>query len=128
MNRVVVAHRRECVGELPLPLRVKIGPCREHAMVVCRRGPYLTKAAFGHQALATNRVPEGAADCTGVGSPIEDGTHHFNFAGPDITMFAYITVETQRMVVPALAHALLLQKVNGQNRCVAAVSATQRER
>src|SRR5580700_4797446 len=128
MNRIVVTHRRECVGKLPLPLRVEIGPRCEHAMVVRRRGPYLPKAAFGHQAFAANRVPEGAADCAGVGSSIEDGAHYFNFAGPGITMFAYVTVEAQRAVVPALAHALLLQKVNGQNRCVSAVSAAQRER
>src|SRR6266436_644528 len=128
MNRVVVTHRGERVGKPALPLWVEIGPCREHAMVVRRRGPYLTKAAFGHQALAANRVPEGAADCAGIGSPIEDGAHHFNFARPGITMFAYVTVEAQRAVVPALAHALLLQKVNGQNGCVSAISATQRER
>src|ERR1700693_5746997 len=96
-------------------------------MVVWRRGPYLTQAAFGHQALAANRVPEGAADCAGVGPPVEDGAHHFNFAGPGITMFAYIAVEAQRAVVPALAHTLLLQKVNGQNSCVSAVSAAKCE-
>src|SRR5438093_85253 len=37
-------------------------------------------------------------------------------------------VEAQRPVVPALAHALLLQKVNGQNSCVSAVSAAKCER
>src|ERR1700749_4375963 len=41
MSRVFVAHCREYVGEPPLQFRVKIGPCGEHAMVVCRRGPYL---------------------------------------------------------------------------------------
>ena len=128
MSRVVVAHRRERFGEPPLLFRVKVRPRREHAMVVGRRGPYLTKAAFGHQAFAAHRVPEGAADCAGVGSPIEDGAHHFNFAGPGIAMFAYVAVEAQRAVVPALAHALLLQKMNGQNGCVSAVSAAKRER
>src|SRR6516225_6551825 len=105
MDRVVVAHRRECFGEPSLRLRVKIGPRREHAMVICRRRPYLTKAAFGHQALAANSLPEGAADCARIGSPIEDGTHHFNFAGPGITMFAYVAVEAKGAVVPALLHA-----------------------
>src|SRR6266542_365348 len=123
MNRVVIAHRGERVGEPALPLWVEIGPRREHAMVVCRRGPHLTKTAFRHQALAAHRVPEGAADCAGVGPPVEDGAHHFYFADPGIAMFAYIAVEAQRAVVPALAHALLLQKVNGQNSCVSAVSA-----
>src|SRR5579863_2470285 len=42
MNRVVVAHGRECVDETALALGVEIGPCREHAMVVGRRGPYVT--------------------------------------------------------------------------------------
>src|SRR5437660_678143 len=128
MSRVVVVHGCERVGEPALPLWVEIGPCREHAMVVCRRGPYLTKAAFGHEALVAHSVPEGAADSAGVGPPVEDGAHHFHFAGPRITMFADIAVEAQRPVVPALAHALLLQKVNGQNSCVSAVSAAKCER
>src|SRR5882757_8460237 len=97
-------------------------------MIVGRRRPYLTKAAFGHQALVAHSVPEGAADSAGVGSPVEDGAHHFHFAGPDITMFAYVAVEAQRPVVASLAQALLLQKVDGKNRCVPAVSAAKRER
>src|ERR1700723_2256220 len=123
MSRVVVAHRRECVGEPPLQFKIKIGPRREHAMVVCGRGPDLAKAAFRHQALGANRIPEGAADCAGVGSPIEDSARHFNFAGPGISVFAYVTIEAQGAVVPAFAHALLLQKVTGQNSCVPAVPA-----
>src|ERR1700746_3626165 len=46
----------------------------------------------------------------GLAPPVEDGAHHFHFAGPGITMFAYIAVEAQGSVFPALAHALLLQK------------------
>ncbi len=128
MNRIVVAHPRERVGESTLPLRVEIGPRREHAMIVGWRRPYLTKAAFGHQALAAHSVPEGAADRAGIGSPVEDRAHNFNFAGPGITMFAYVAVEAQRTIVSALAHALLLQEVNGQNSCVSAVSAAKGER
>src|SRR6266700_2708565 len=128
MSRVVVAHRGERFGKPALPLCVEIGPCREHTMVIRRRGPYLTKAAFGHQMLVANRAPEGAADCSSVGPSVEDGAYYFHFAGPGITMFSYVAVEAQRAVVPALAHALLLQKVNGKNRCVSAVSAAQRER
>src|ERR1700720_2285694 len=97
-------------------------------MVVCRRGPYLTKAAFRHQALAANRVPEWATDCAGVGAPVEDGAHHFHFAGPGIAMFADVAVKAQGPVVLLLAHPFLLQKVNGKNGCVSAVSAAQRER
>src|SRR5579864_4068433 len=108
MNRVVVAHRGKGFRKSTLLLWVKIGPGREHAMVVGRRGPYLTKAAFGHEALAANRVPERAADCAGIGSPVEDGAHHFHFAGPGIAMLAEIAVESQREVVPTLDHALLL--------------------
>ena len=78
----------ERVDESALPLWVEIGTRREHAMVVWRRGPYLTQAAFGHQVLAANRVPEGTADGAGVGSPVEDGAHHFHFAGPGIAVFA----------------------------------------
>src|SRR5512138_3969879 len=105
MSRVVVAHPRQRVGELTLPLRVKIGPRREHAMIVGRRGPYFTKAAFGHKAFATHSVPERAADRARISSPIEDRAHNFNFAGPGITMFAYVAVEAQRAIVSALAHA-----------------------
>src|SRR5215469_4562438 len=97
-------------------------------MIVARRGPYLTKAAFGHQALAAHSVPEWATDRAGIGSPVEDCAHDFNFAGPGITMFAHVAVEAQRTIVSALAHALLLQEVNGQNSCVSAVSAPKRER
>src|ERR1700730_10079549 len=88
MNRVVVAHPRERVGESTLPLRFEIGPRREHAMIVGWRRPYLTKSAFGHQALTEHSVPERAADSSGVGSAVEDRAHHFHFAGPGITMFA----------------------------------------
>src|SRR5206468_4190643 len=97
-------------------------------MVVCGRGPYLTKAAFRHQALVAHSVPKGTADCAGVGSPVEHGAYYFHFAGPGITMFAYVAIEAQRLVVLSLAHALLLQKVNRKNRGVSAVSAAQRQR
>src|SRR5260370_6907289 len=96
-------------------------------MVIRRRGPYLTKVAFGHQTLVANRAPEGAADCSSVGPSVEDGAYYFHFAGPGITMFSYVAVEAQRAVVPALAHAVLLQKVNGKNRCVSAVLAAKRQ-
>src|SRR5437762_972981 len=97
-------------------------------MIVGWGGPYLTKGTFGHQTLAANRAPEGAADSARVGPPVEDGAHHFHFAGSGITMFAHVAVEAQRAVVPALAHALLLQKVDGKNRRVSAVSAAKCER
>jgi hypothetical protein len=64
------------------PLRVKIGPRREHAMVVCRRGPYLKKAAFGHQALGRTVFQKGLRRHR---LAHKDGAHHFNFAGPGIT-------------------------------------------
>src|SRR5438046_10000052 len=128
MNRIVIAHRCECVSEAALPLEVEVGPRREPAMIVYRRGPYLAKAAFGHQALALHSVPEGAADCAGVGSAVEDGAHNFHFAGTGITMLAYVAVEAQRTVVPSFAHTLLLQKVNWKNGCVSTVSAAKGER
>src|SRR6516165_12050156 len=43
-------------------------------------------------------------------------------------MFAYVAVEAQRPVVPPLEDAVLLQKVDGKNRCMSTVSATKRER
>ena len=109
-------------------LAIEVRPRREHAMIVCRRGPYLAKAAFGHQALVAHSIPEGASDSAGLGSPIEYSADHFHFAGPGITMFAHVAVEAQRPIVPSLAHALLLQKVNGKNRRMAAVTAAKRER
>ena len=66
MNRIVVAHRRQSIGELAFPLRIEIGPRREHAMVVGRRRPYLTQAARGHQALALHRLPRRDAGPGGV--------------------------------------------------------------
>src|SRR5258707_10605501 len=103
--------------------KVEIRACCEHAMIVGWRGPYLTKAAFGHQALVLYSIPKRAADSAGVGSPVQDGSHYFNFAGPCITMLTYVAVKAQGLVVASFAHALLLQKVNGKNRCVSAVSA-----
>src|SRR5262249_51940291 len=73
-------------------------------------------------------VPEWAADGASVGSTIEDGAYHFHFARSGIAVLAYVAVEAQRPVIPALSHALLLQKVNGKNRRVSAVSAAKRER
>src|SRR5215469_15232887 len=97
-------------------------------MVVGRRGPYLTKAAFRHQALVPHGIPEWTANCAGIGSSIENGAHDFYFAGPGIAMFAYVTIKAQDLVVPSLPHTLLLQKVNRKNRRVSAVSAADRER
>src|SRR5258707_357770 len=94
-------------------------------MVVRRRRPYLTKAAFGHETLFAHSIPKRTADCAGVGSPIPDGSHYFNFAGPCITMLAYVAVKAQRLVFASFAHALLLQEVNRKNRSVSAVSATE---
>src|SRR6266496_1928440 len=127
MNRVVVVHGQERFSKPVLLFEAEVRPRGEHAMIVGRRGPYLTKAAFGHQALVLHSVPEGAADSAGVGPAVEDGAHHFHFAGPGIAMFAYIAVEAQRSVVRSLAEALLLQEMNGKNRCVSAVPAAKRE-
>jgi hypothetical protein len=43
-------------------------------------------------------------------------------------MLPYIAVKPERLVVLPLTQALLLQKVNGKNRCVPTVSAAKRER
>src|SRR5260370_17849809 len=43
-------------------------------------------------------------------------------------MLAEIAVETQRAIVPAFAHILLLQKMNGKNGRVSAVPAAESER
>src|SRR5215472_14690975 len=94
-------------------------------MVICRRGPYLAQGAFGSQTLAAHGVPERASDGARVRPPVENGPYHFHLAGPGIAMFAHIAVEAQRAVVSALTHALLLQKVNGKNRCVSAVAAAE---
>src|SRR6266550_3188789 len=108
--------------------KVEIGACCEHAMIVGWRGPYLTKAAFGHEALVAHSIPKRAADSAGIGSPVQDGSHYFNFAGPCITVFAQVAVKAQRLVVASFVHALLLQEINGKNRRVSAVSAAERER
>src|SRR5882672_3369113 len=97
-------------------------------MVVRRRGPYLTKAPFGHEALVAHSIPKRTADSAGVGSPVQDGSHNFNFAGPRITVFAQVAVKAQRLVVASFVPALLLQEIDGKNRRVSAVSATERER
>src|SRR5690349_3606019 len=97
-------------------------------MVVCGRGPYLAETALGHEAFVSHRIPEWTADGSGVGSPIEHGAHYFDFTGSGITVLANVAVETQRLVVGPLAHALLLQKVNGKNRGVSTIATAKRER
>src|SRR6266436_4943922 len=128
MNRVVVAHGCECFRKPVLLFKVEIRVCCEHAMIVGWRGPYLTKAAFGHQALVAHSIPKRAADSAGAGSPVQDSSHYFNFAGPCITMLAYVAVKAQGLVFASFVYPLLLQEVNGKNRSVSAVSATERER
>src|SRR5579872_7159768 len=88
MNRVVIAHRRKRFCEPALALRLKIRPCRKHAMVVLRRRPYLAQPTFGHQSLALHRFPKRTTDCSSVGPTTENSAHHFHFAGPRITVFA----------------------------------------
>src|SRR2546429_6585015 len=47
---------------------------------------------------------------------------------PRSTLFPYTTLFRSCAVIRALSHSLLLQKVNGQNSRVSAVSAAKRER
>src|SRR5215469_17527220 len=95
VNRVVITHRTEGVGKLALERQVEIGPRREHAVMIGRRGPYLAKPTFGNQVLAAHRIPERAADCAGVGSPVEYRADDFHFAGPRVTVLAHVAVEAQ---------------------------------
>src|SRR5215813_11018253 len=90
MNRIVKAHRCECLGEAVFQCCVEIRPRREHAVVICRRGPYLTKAAFGHQSLIVHGVPESDADGASVGTPVENGAYNLYFAGASVTVFAHV--------------------------------------
>src|SRR3954462_9018902 len=124
MDRIVVAHRGKRVHEPALQFAVEVRSRGEHAVIVGRRGPNLTKTAFRHQAFVPHRIPEPVADSARIGTPVEDGAHHFHFAGPGVTMFAYVAIEAKRPVVDSLAHALLLQKMNGKDRGVSAVAAT----
>src|SRR5690242_6858119 len=100
MNRVVVTHGEKHFDKPVLLFEAEFRPGCEHTMIVGRRRPYLAKAAFGHQTLGANCVPERAANSAGVGSPVEHGAHHFHFAGSGITMLAYVAVEAQCPVVP----------------------------
>src|SRR5829696_2772711 len=108
MVRVVVVHRRECFREPVFSFAVEIRSRGKHAMVVSRRRPYLAKGAFRHEMFVAHGIPKGAAYRAGIGSPIEDGAHNFNFAGSCITMFADVAVETQRTIIASLSHGLLL--------------------
>ena len=128
MSRVVITHSKERFNKSIFLFTIKVRPGCEHAVVVRWRGPDLSKPTFRNEAFVAHSGPERTADSARVGSPVEDGPNHFHLAGPGVTMFAQVAVETQRPVVPSLLHALLLQKVNGQNRCVATVAAADRER
>src|SRR5262245_22467512 len=107
MTRVVVTHCRERFSKPAFLVRVEVRSRCEHAMVVCRRGPYLMQGAFRHKVLVAHSVPEWTTDSTGVGSPVEHRAYNFHFAGPGVTMFADVTVEAQCAVVDSLTHPLL---------------------
>src|SRR5215207_1724241 len=107
MVRVVVAHRGERFCKPVFSFAVEVRSRGKHAMVVSRRRPYLAKGAFRHEMFLAHGVPEGAPYRAGIGSPVEDGAHNFNFAGSRIAMFAEVGVETQRAIIDSLSHALL---------------------
>src|SRR5262245_11544933 len=96
-------------------------------MIVGRRGPDLTKSAFGNEVLIAHGVPKRAADCARVRSTVENGSNYFHLAGPSITVFPEVSVEAQRLVVASFTQTLLLQKVNRKNCCVCAVSTAKSE-
>src|SRR6185369_1307003 len=105
---VVITHGRERFDKLALRFKIEIRPRCEHAMVVRRRRPYLTQAAFRHEVFAPHGIPKWTADSPSVCSPVENCTYYFHLAGAGITMFTNIAVEAQRPVITALVHPFLL--------------------
>src|SRR5262245_61311451 len=49
VGRIVEIHIRERRRELPLELGIEIGPGREHAVIIGRRGPDLRQGTLGYQ-------------------------------------------------------------------------------
>src|SRR5690242_6915963 len=101
MSRIVIAHCGERVRESAFLLGVKAGSRCEHAVIVGWRRPDLAKTTFRHEALVLRGVPETVTNGAGVGSPVENGTDHFDFAGPGVAVFADVAVKAQCAIVPA---------------------------
>src|SRR5262245_22896898 len=77
--------------------------------------------------LIAHGVPEWAADCTCIGPAVEDGANDFGLACPCVTVFAEVGVEAQRSVMFPLNQSLALQKINREDRRMAAVAAAERQ-
>ena len=71
---------------------------------------------------ALHFLPERAADRAGIGATVEDGANDVDLARAGIAMLADVAVETQRAVVALLNEAFALEKVNRQDRSMAAVA------
>ena len=112
MRRVVVVHREQRFGKLLLQRGVQIGPGREHAVIIGPRGPDFGQRTFRHQTPGTHGVPEGAADCSGIGAAVKDRANDIGLANARVTVLADVAVEAQRLVVFPLNQSLALQKVN----------------
>ena len=119
---------RQRLGELRHQRYVKIGPRREHAVIIGRRSPDLAQRALRHQTPALHCLPERAADRAGIGAAVEHGANDLDLARAGIAMLADIAVEAQRAVVPPLNEAFALEKMNRQDRSMAAVAAAERQR
>ena len=91
------------------------------------RNELKSPATFAN-AMAINTVNESLVFSFGYFDPMQlkpqpDGT--IKVIAP---VFAQVAVKAQRLVVGSFVHVLLLEEINGKNRRVSAVSATERER
>ena len=77
-------------------------------MVVGRRGPNLNKTTCWYEVLVAHSIPEWTADGAGVGLSVQNRAQYFHFTRSRVTMFTYVDVKAQRLVVASLAQALLL--------------------
>src|SRR4249920_2451500 len=73
-------------------------------------------------------LPERAADRAGIGATVEDGANDVDLARAGIAVLADVAVEAQRAVVALPNEAFAFQKVNRQDRSMAAVAAAERQR
>src|SRR5262245_28050710 len=93
MFRIVIAHCAQRFGKPLLQQRIKVGPSREHAVIIRWRCPDFGERTFWHEALDLHCFPERTTDCAGIGATVEHGANDLHLTRAGIAVLAKIAVE-----------------------------------
>src|SRR5215510_11236676 len=111
MLRIVVAHPRQRFSKPLLQHRIKIGSGREHAVIIRWRGPDFGERTLRNEALDLHCFPERTADCSGVGTTVENSANDLHLTGAGIAVLADVAVEAQRAIVLSFLQTFFLKEV-----------------